>query len=78
MRLWIALFYLSSNLSLIIIFMVIKQVMVNMSETIAYLNMSLSGQGGLACCSPWGCKESDTSEWLNWIELICITDVVWK
>ena len=26
------------------------------------------GQGGLACCSPWGHKESDTTE-LNWIEL---------
>ena len=26
-------------------------------------------QGGLACCSPWGCKESDTNEWLNWTEL---------
>ena len=24
------------------------------------------GQGSLACCSPWGCKESDTTEWLNW------------
>ena len=23
------------------------------------------GQGGLACCSPWGCKESDTTEQLN-------------
>ena len=23
------------------------------------------GQGGLACCSPWGLKESDTTEWLN-------------
>ena len=23
------------------------------------------GQGGLACCSPWGCKESDTTERLN-------------
>ena len=20
------------------------------------------GQGGLVCCSPWGCKESDTTE----------------
>ena len=20
------------------------------------------GQGGLACCSPWGCKELDTTE----------------
>ena len=26
------------------------------------------GQGGLACYSPWGCKESDTSEWLNGIQ----------
>ena len=25
------------------------------------------GQGSLACCSPWGCKESDTTEWLNWL-----------
>ena len=23
------------------------------------------GQGGLACCSPWGSKESDTTELLN-------------
>ena len=23
-------------------------------------------QGSLACCSPWGCKESDMTEWLNW------------
>ena len=27
------------------------------------------GQGCLACCSPWGCKELDTTEWLNWTEL---------
>ena len=27
------------------------------------------GQGGLACCSSWGCKESDTTERLNWTEL---------
>ena len=24
------------------------------------------GQGGLACCSSWGCKESDTTKRLNW------------
>ena len=24
-------------------------------------------QGGLACCSPWGRKESDTTEPLNWL-----------
>ena len=23
------------------------------------------GQGGLACCSPWGRKESDMTKWLN-------------
>ena len=28
------------------------------------------GQRSLACCSPWGRKESDTTEWLNWAELI--------
>ena len=28
------------------------------------------GQGSLVCCSPWGCKESDTdSEQWNWAEL---------
>ena len=38
------------------------------------MNVSLSklrvgdGQGGLACCSPWGCKESDRTDWLNWTE----------
>ena len=26
------------------------------------------GQGGLACCNSWGCKESDTTERLNWTE----------
>ena len=26
------------------------------------------GQGSLACCSPWGCKESDTTEQLNGTE----------
>ena len=25
------------------------------------------GQGRLACCSPWCCKESDLTEWLNTI-----------
>ena len=28
------------------------------------------GQGGLACCDSWGRKESDTTEWLNWTELM--------
>ena len=28
------------------------------------------GQGGLACCSPWGRKESDTTEPLKWIHIV--------
>ena len=27
------------------------------------------GQESLACCSPWGCKELDTTERLNWTEV---------
>ena len=34
------------------------------------------GQGSLVCCSPWGCKESGMTEWLNWTELSC-TLVFW-
>ena len=26
-------------------------------------------QGGLACCNPWGHKDLDKTEWLNWTEL---------
>ena len=26
------------------------------------------GQGSLACCSSWGCRELDMTEWLNWTE----------
>ena len=28
------------------------------------------GQGGLACCDSWGSKELDTTERLNWTELL--------
>ena len=28
----------------------------------------VNGQGGLACCSPWGCKQLDMTEQLNWTE----------
>ena len=27
------------------------------------------GQGSLTCCNPWGRKESDMTEWLNWTEI---------
>ena len=30
------------------------------------------GQGGLACCDSWGCKELDTTERLNWTERLHI------
>ena len=30
----------------------------------------VDGQGGLACCNSWGCKESDMSERLNWTECV--------
>ena len=33
------------------------------------------GQGSLVCCSPWGCKELDKTEQLNWTELSrCTSD----
>ena len=35
------------------------------------------GQGGLACCNSWGCKESDTTEWLDWTELKGAVTSVW-
>ena len=35
------------------------------------------GQGGLACCSPWGGKELDTTERLNWTELKGLVIVTW-
>ena len=28
------------------------------------------GQGSLACCSSWSCKELDTTEWLDWTERV--------
>ena len=28
------------------------------------------GKGSLVYCSPWGCQESHTTEWLNWTNLI--------
>ena len=34
------------------------------------------GQGGLACCSPWGHNESDTTERLKWSEVKWIYSVV--
>ena len=33
------------------------------------------GQGSLGCCSPWGFKESDTTEQMNWTEHFCIFEI---
>jgi len=33
------------------------------------------GQGGLACCSLWDHKELDTTEQLNWTELIILNSI---
>ena len=35
------------------------------------------GQGSLVCCSPWGYKESDTDEWLNWTDKATVNKTVW-
>ena len=34
-------------------------------------------KGGLACCGPWGLRESDTPEWLNWTECT-VKGCVWN
>ena len=40
------------------------------------------GEGSLACCSPWGCKESDTTEQLSlsirtdWFDLLAVQGTV--
>ena len=36
------------------------------------------GQGGLAYCRPWGCKESDTTEWLNWTNWTHSSIFAWR
>ena len=44
------------------------------------MDMSLSklqefgdGQGSLVCCSPWGCKESDTTELTDFLNSVLIS-----
>ena len=43
------------------------------------------GQGSLMFCSPWGCKELDTTEWLNnnrnclaWASMIKMSEPDWE
>ena len=35
------------------------------------------GQGSLSCCSPWGHKELDMTEQLNWLIIYKYTNVTW-
>ena len=35
------------------------------------------GQGILVCCSPWGCKELETTEWLNWTDNFLYINRTW-
>ena len=38
----------------------------SMDMSLSKLRMGYGeGQGDLECCSPWGCKESDTTEQMN-------------
>ena len=38
-----------------------------------FITLSVFGQGGLVCCSPWGCEELDTTERLHFpFSLSCI------
>ena len=42
----------------------------SMDMSLSKLRELVDEQGGLACCSPWGHKESGTTEQLNWTEQI--------
>ena len=35
----------------------------------------VDGQGSLVCCSPWGHKESDSTEQLNWTEMTSVKEL---
>ena len=42
--------------------------------SLSRLRELVKGQGSLACCSPWGRKEVDTTEQLNWTEWSSLLD----
>ena len=41
----------------------------SMDMSFSRLKVLVMDRDGQACCSPWGCKESDMTEWLNLTEL---------
>ena len=52
----------------------------SMNMTLSKLQELGNGQGSLACCSPWGHKELDMTEWLNWTGWVTETfhrEVIW-
>ena len=46
----------------------------SMDMSLGRLREMVKGKEALVCCSPQGCKESDTTERLNWTEK-CYTPV---
>ena len=44
----------------------INRIMDPMDMSLGELRELVISQGGLVCCSLWGRKESDPTEWLNW------------
>ena len=42
----------------------------SMDMSLSDLQELVMDREALAWCSPWGCKESDMTEWLNWTELM--------
>jgi len=41
----------------------------SMDLSLSELRELVMDREGLACCGSWGCKESDTTQWLYWTEL---------
>ena len=49
-----------------------------MTMSLSKLREIVKGQGSLACCSPWGCKEWDMTQQLNtYINNVCIGLPLW-
>ena len=40
-----------------------------MDMSLSKLRELVMDKGDYLCCNPWGCKELDRTEWLNWTEL---------
>ena len=47
-----------------------------MYVSLSKLQEMVKEKGSLACCSPWGRKESDTTEQLNWTDVHWVSDSI--